>query len=318
MRRLTTAISAIAFTAYNAAAAHDPMPTELPVGDGKIATSPMAGNVFSCRTNFRTGGARHTGEWFKGDTWNPLEKPHVRGAVMWPQASFTMTDLASKTRVESNGLPLNQPTGEFPIAGDDPAYQYDTNPNPILAQELDFNIPKKPKLAAEPGCLGMGMVGFTMTGVAFYSALDDAGRDAAAHEVQDLCDGHPQGKGQYHYHATSPCLPGADENEVVGWALDGFPIMGMREANGSLIKNDDLDACHGRVEEVEFDGKSYKYAYRLTAEYPYIIGCYSGLVAAETMQSIRASMGPPRRRHQRGSRVPSRKNGRQSQLRSSD
>jgi len=29
--------------------------------------------------------------------------------------------------------------------------------------------------------------------VAFYNALDDAGLDAAAHEVQDLCNGHPQG-----------------------------------------------------------------------------------------------------------------------------
>ena len=56
----------------------------------------------------------------------------------------------------------------------------------------------------------MGMIGFTVTGVALYNALDAAGRDAAAHEVQDLCDGHPQGRGQYHYHSSSPCLPGAE------------------------------------------------------------------------------------------------------------
>src|SRR5690606_23071745 len=113
-----------------------------------------------------------------------------------------------------------QPTGIFPIAHDDPAYQYDTNPNPIQAQDLSFKIPLKPTRAASPSCLPMGMIGFTNTGVALYNALDDAGRDAAAHEVQDLCDGHPQGKGQYHYHSSSPCLPGADRNEVVGWARD--------------------------------------------------------------------------------------------------
>ena len=37
-------------------------------------------------------------------------------------------------------------------------------------------------------------------------------------------------RGQYHYHSASPCLPGARENALVGWALDGYPILGMRDA----------------------------------------------------------------------------------------
>lgn len=74
----------------------------------------------------------------------------------------------------------------------------------------------------------MGMIGFTTTGVALCNALDDAGLDTAAHGVQDLCNGQPLGKGQYHYHNASPCLPGADGNTHVGWALDGYPILGMR------------------------------------------------------------------------------------------
>lgn len=114
----------------------------------------------------------------------------------------------------------------------------------------------------------MGMIGFTFTGVAIYNALDDAGLDAAAHEVQDLCNGHPQGKGQFHYHNSSPCLPGADRNEVVGWALDGYPILGMRDASGATLTNADLDACHGRAERVDVSGLTYNYAYRLTHEYP--------------------------------------------------
>ena len=142
----------------------------------------------------------------------------------------------------------------------------------------------------------MGMTGFALNGVAFYNALDDAGNDAAAHEVQDACDGHPQGKGQYHYHSSSPCLPKAGDHAHVGWALDGYPIFGMRDAAGKLLTNADLDVCHGRAEKVTVDGRTYDYAYRLTQEYPYTLGCFMGQLMPETRQSIRQSMGPPRQR----------------------
>jgi hypothetical protein len=287
-------------TAADNAKAYDLASTELPVGDGKVSSQPTAGYVFACNRNFRTGGARHTGEWFHGDTWNPLDKPHVQGEVLWPDASFSMATQANVLAVTSNGLPVGSPTGNFPIARNDPAYAYDTNPNAIAPQQLAFNIPLAPVLAEEPSCLSMGMIGFTVNGVAFYNALDDAGHDAAAHEVQDLCNGHPQGKGQYHYHSSSPCLPEAEDNTVVGWALDGYPILGMQDASGNPLTNADLDDCHGRVEQVAVDGRTYNYAYRLTPEYPYTLACFSGQVLPETQQSIRQSMGPPQQRGANG------------------
>ncbi|GGM22098.1 YHYH protein [Deinococcus aerophilus] len=267
--------------------------SELPVGDGHVTDTPQVGNVYSCSTTFRTGGARHVGDWFHGETWNPLEKPHVQGEVFWPEAWLKLSATQTLLNVQGNGLPVNQPTGSFPIARTDPVYAYDTNPNPITQVDLNFDIPLEPVRAAQPGCLGLGMIGFTLTGVAFYNALDDAGNDAAAHEVQDLCNGHPQGKGQYHYHSSSPCLPGADSNAVVGWALDGYPILGMRDAGGTLLTNAALDACHGRAESVNVDGRTYDYAYRLTPEYPYLLGCYTGEVRSETTRDIRSSLGPP-------------------------
>ncbi len=268
---------------------------ELPVGDGKVSNQPQAGYVFACNQNFRIGGARHTGSWFHGDTWNPLDKPHVQGRVLWPNASFAATANGNMLAIKGNGLPVGTPTGTFPIASDDSVYAYDTNPNPISAQQLSFNIPLKPVKAQEPRCLPMGMIGFTMNGVAFYNALDDAGRDAAAHEVQDLCDGHPQGKGQYHYHSGSLCIP-KGKNVVVGWALDGYPILSMNDAAGKLLTNADLDACHGRAEKVVADGRTYDYAYRLTREYPYTLACFSGHLLPETRQLIHRSMGPPQSR----------------------
>jgi len=268
----------------------------LPLGDGHVTDHPATGNVYACQMVFRGGGARHAGDWIHGDTWNPAEKPHVRGRVFWPEASFNLFPQGDALRVESNGLPVRQPTGEFPISPTDTVYRYDTNPNAIRAQQLAFDIPLAPARAGEPGCLPMGMIGFTVTGVALYNALDDAGRDAAAHEVQDLCDGHPQASGQYHYHSTSPCLPGAQGDTLVGWALDGYPILGMRDVRGTLLTNADLDACHGRAERVQVGERTYDYGYRLTREYPYTLGCFTGEVNDATRRAIRRGMPAPRRR----------------------
>lgn len=259
----------------------------LPLGDGHVTDHPASGNVWSCTTMFRAGGARHDGPWFHGETWNPLEKPHVEGRVMWPEATLRLDPRDSMIAVSGNGLPVGEPTGRFPIAPGDSVYRYDTNPNAIAAQQVAFEIPARPALASSPSCLSMGMIGFTTTGVALYNALDAAGRDAAAHEIQDLCDGHPQGAGQYHYHSSSPCLPGADADSLVGWALDGFPILGMRDGTGRLLTNADLDACHGRAESVTIDGRHYDYAYRLTREYPYTLGCYRGTVSATAWHPAR-------------------------------
>jgi len=214
---------------------------------------------------------------------------------MWPEARLLLVLHGDEISVTGNSLPVDQPTGTFPISPADSVYRYDTNPNAIAAQNLVFSIPASPTPAASPGCLPMGMIGFTTTGVAIYNALDAAGRDAAAHEIQDLCDGHPQMRGQYHYHSSSPCLPGAQGDSLVGWALDGYPILGMKDASGTLLTNADLDACHGRAEPVSAGGRTYRYAYRLTREYPYTLGCFMGEVQQSTLQDIRRGMGPPRR-----------------------
>jgi hypothetical protein len=277
---------------------------ELPVGDGKVTDHAVAGNVYACETTFRGGGAQHTGPWFHGDTWDPDAKPHVKGRVMWPQAVFAVMPSGARLAISGNGLPVGQPTGVFPIGRDDPVYRYDTNPNAIATLNLSFTFPATPQRAATPGCLPMGMIGFTVTGVALYNALDAAGRDAAAHEVQDLCDGHPQGRGQYHYHSSSPCLPGAEGDGVIGWGLDGYPILGMGDGRGGLLSNADLDACHGRAETVSVDGRRYDYAYRLTREYPYVMGCFAGVVPDGTQQAIRRGMGPPRDRGPQGMPPP--------------
>ena len=65
-----------------------------------------------------------------------------------------------------------------------------------------------------------------LTGVALFNAFDAGGRDAGAWEVQDDCEGHPQNKGEYHYHTLSRCIDDISVHTVIGFALDGFPLTG--------------------------------------------------------------------------------------------
>lgn len=291
-RRAAVGAVAALLTAAVPRAAHG---QRLPLGDGHVTDHPAAGNVYSCRATFRGGGARHAGAWLHGDTWNPLEKPHVTGRVLWPDATFSLVDSGADLAYRGNGLPVNEPTGTFPITPADSAYRWDTNPNRIAAQHLALEIPAHPERAARPGCLPMGMIGFTVSGVAFYDALDDAGRDAAAHEIQDDCDGHPQANSEYHYHDASPCIPGVESDAVVGWALDGYPILGLRNADGTWVTDAQLDACHGRAEPVVVGGRTYDYAYHLTREYPYTLGCFAGRLLAGTLDAARDGLDAPRR-----------------------
>ena len=203
--------------------------------------------------------------------------------MTWPSASNSFSVQGATRIVTTNGLPKDTATGTFPIAPSDPAYQYDRNPNQIIAQSFSYSLPAMPTAAATPTCLGLGPIGVMTNGVMIFDALDDAGRDAGAHEIQDHCNGHPQGAGIYHYHDLSPCLldQTASSSTLVGYALDGYGIYVERDAQGNLPTNADLDACHGRTSSVTWDGEQIDmYHYDATLEYPYTLGCYHGTSVA--------------------------------------
>ena len=232
-------------------------------------------------TNGGGGGAQGSAPWITtaAGVWNPSAKPVVQGDVMWPGAAFSITVSGETRTITTNDLPKGEPTGVFPIARSDPAYRYDGNPNHIAAQHLSYSVPANPTVANQPTCLHGGPIGVTLDGVALFDPLDAQHRDGVAHEVQDLCGGHPQQDGMYHYHNITTCLlkQTTGSSSLVGYALDGFGIYVERDANGHLLTNGDLDACHGRSSTVEWDGKQVSmYHYDATAEYPYTVGCFKG------------------------------------------
>jgi hypothetical protein len=249
-------------------------PESIPLGDGKLSTDGTAvGGVFSCNpANPNAPGAQVVGPWVHGNTWNALEKIVVEGEVSWPTAKFTVNTDTGQRVISTNDLPVDTVTGSFP-----PAAAYDRNPNAISdALAFTFTLPVTPQASASPNCLGMGAIGVLLNGVVLFSAVDARGDDAVAHETQDLCQGHPEHRGAYHYHEIPTCLRdnATGASTVVGWAIDGYPIVVERDAAGLLPNNADLDECHGRTSPMLLDGQVVEqYHYSATLEYPYTVGC---------------------------------------------
>ena len=287
---------ALAFVAFAAPA----FGHSLPLGDGKVTTSgPRTGYIYSCQGSFNGRGANGPTPWITGDTWDPHSKPTVDGNVEWPDAEISITTEGALRVVRANSLP-DHATGSFPIARDDDAYRYDRNPNSIREQTVLLRLPVEPQIAQKPTCLGMGMIGFALTGTAIYNGIDAVGRDAPAHEVQDKCNGHPQERGQYHYHNASPCMgdtrsEAGGHSDLVGYAMDGFGIFGLYGEGDRKVTNDDLDACHGHTHEVTWNGKKQAiYHYHLTDEYPYTLGCFTGTPVRQPMARRDARGDGPR------------------------
>ena len=232
------------------------------------------------------GGAQVNGPWIdtKSKTWDYLTKVAVNGAIRWPSASYKVTVVAGRRTIKFNDLPIDHRTGVFPIARGDPAFRSDHNPNRVAAQSFDWRLPLNPKATNRPSCTAGGPIGVLTDGVVLYNALDGEGRDAAAHELLDLCAGHPDASSTYHHHDIPPCILNKTPNRrstLVGYALDGYGIYVQKNARGVMPTNIDLDACHGKTSRVLWNGRMVRiYHYVATLEYPYTIGCLRGSAIA--------------------------------------
>lgn len=256
-------------------------PAAIPLGDGHVSSSPRVGYVDSCTTSFKGGGAEHSGPWLDAaaGVWDSETKPAVEGDVSWPNARYSVAVSGDYRVIKGNDLPVDHPTGVFPISSSDPAHQYDTNPNSIEPQSIDWSLPADPSPASSPRCVGLGPVGILDDGVLLFDALDAAGRDAGAHEILDSCGEHPQKNGILHHHYVPSCIldKATGSSTLVGYAADGYGIYVERDSHGNLLTDADLDACHGRTSEVLWNGKEQDvYHYDATLEYPYTIGCFHG------------------------------------------
>jgi hypothetical protein len=153
------------------------------------------------------------------------------------------------------------------------------NPNRIAEQDITFRIPATPAIADSPSDTSLGPIGIAVNGVVFFNQYAGVDRVTGEffpleNEIQsfDAYNGHPQQTGQYHYHFEPEYLTVADNAAFLGFAMDGFPIYGPRNADGSALS---LDECNGE-EHATPEYPDGIYHYHVTTVEPYILGCFKG------------------------------------------
>ncbi|MBU2952688.1 YHYH protein [Marinobacter sp. F3R08] len=153
-------------------------------------------------------------------------------------------------------------------------------------------------------------VGVAVNGVPIYDYSSQGELDVQHYDPKhdtvklgqlDNCGGHAGRGDDYHYHAAPTCMievmANGEDNPIIGWAYDGYPIYGDLNPEGSSIPEGGLDVCNGQTDPV------YGYRYHTSATPPYIIQCLVGSVDEKRLprvaplagdNPVRADLRPPR------------------------
>lgn len=184
-----------------------------------------------------------------------------------------------------------------------PDYTYiETSPGDPRPADYTFTIPATPTLADTPTDVpDVGTAAVALNGIPIYGPTEGTGGDVdSLPGALSECGSH-NGPTGFHIHKilttdTTDCLFTPEEvaaaPQLVGYALDGYPIYtGIDQytsswelTDESLFASDtwaahsyveglgDLDQCNGLTDA---DGN---YAYYTTETFPYVLGCYAGVV----------------------------------------
>ena len=171
--------------------------------------------------------------------------------------------------VESSGIPAHGM-----MVGIESWQQQVPTPQPYTGTNA-WSIPIKPVLSKSPMSAKThflrGAIAIAVNGVPIFNALNNRGDDALLAGELDDWGGHCGRADDYHYHVAPTHLQSiVGKAAPIAYALDGFPIYGLSEANGAKVVG--LDQYNGH-----FDAKR-RYHYHATKTYPYINGGFRGIV----------------------------------------
>ena len=149
------------------------------------------------------------------------------------------------------------------------------NPNSIIEQTATIKIPLNPVVASTHAATPLGPIGVAINGVAFFNQYAGPNNQALTGEIAsfDKYYGHPQQQGVYHYHVEPLYLTTVKSTKsgLLGFLLDGFPVYGPKEENGTVVTNATLDVYHGHA-HATVDYPNGIYHYHFTDEAPYLNG----------------------------------------------
>ena len=171
--------------------------------------------------------------------------------------------------IESNGIP------QHPLMIGITAWQQQVPlPQPYAGANA-WQIPLHPVPAREPrttkGAFLRGAIAVAVNGIPIFNPLNNRGEDAFLIGELDNFGGHCGRADDYHYHIAPIHLQETVGKSLpIAYALDGYPIYGYEEPDGSPVRN--LDACNGHT------GPDGRYHYHATKQYPYLNGGFHGEV----------------------------------------
>ncbi len=170
--------------------------------------------------------------------------------------------------VESNGLPShNMMVGITAWQQQVPLPQNYTGANA-------WQIPLVPVVAKEPrsikGQFLRGAIALAANGIPIFNPQNNRGEVSQEIGELDQWGGHCGRADDYHYHAAPLHLQSVvGKGQPVAYALDGYPILGLTEQDGSQPSG--LDGFNGHMTAIG-------YHYHASNKYPYVNGGFHGEV----------------------------------------
>ncbi|MES2795726.1 MAG: YHYH protein [Bacteroidota bacterium] len=219
----------------------------------------------------------------ESDTTTPNGSTIVPAVYSKIYGATSVTNDGTYITIKANGVPDHKSTYYATSNALYEAYTGTTfggntfvkNPNTIASQSFTFKIPVNPAVAANHAATPLGTIGVALNGVALYNQYAGPNNQALTSEIAsfDKYYGHPQMTGQYHYHVEPLYLTTVKSSKsgLIGFLLDGFPVYGPQEENGTAVTSNGLDAYHGHT-HATVDYPNGIYHYHFTADAPYLNG----------------------------------------------
>jgi len=160
-----------------------------------------------------------------------------------------------------------------------------------------WQIPLSPVPSQTPASIKdrflRGAIAIAANGIPIFNPQNNRGEISAEIGELDEWGGHCGRADDYHYHAAPLHLQSVLGNKLpIAYALDGYPIYGLAEPDGSAPVG--LDQFNGHTTE------SLGYHYHASKQYPYVNGGFHGEIVEREGQ-----VDPqPRGSHLRGAGAP--------------
>lgn len=169
--------------------------------------------------------------------------------------------------IESNGLPAHKM-----MVGITNWQQQVPLPQPYTGANA-WQIPLSPVSSRNPvsieGRFLRGAIAIAANGIPIFNPQNNRGEVSAEIGELDEWGGHCGRADDYHYHAAPLHLQSVFGTKLpIAYALDGYPIYGLVEPDGSTPSG--LDSLNGHATE------SLGYHYHASKKYPYVNGGFHG------------------------------------------